>query len=378
MEFDNLEFVKTASMLKNAYIDQWKKENRKVVGYYCSYLPEEIIHALGMLPFRIRGTTCKDTVLADAIVSRFNCSFMKATLNLTLDKQYDFLDGMVCSNSCDHIRRMIDIWKAKELPRKEFPYFFLSIPHVLTEEGLEWIKTEFKSFKEGLEKVFNSKLTDESLKNSIDVYNTNRQLLRDIYQLRSGKDPKITGTDFTKLMIANTSAPKEKCNEELTKIKGIVKERESLKDYRARLMLVGSYVDNPNFIKIFEEVGGLIVTDSLCYGTRYFWDQIEPSANPLLDVVRRYYHKVSCPRMMDSHPARLDFIKEQVKNAKVDGVILQRIEFCDLHGADNMLFSHDLEALDIPVLNIDREYLMSDVARFKTRVEAFIEQILVG
>ena len=33
---------------------------------------------------------------------------------------------------------------------------------------------------------------------------------------------------------------------------------------------------------------------------------------------------------------------------------------------------------EIPVLNINREYLMGGVARFKTRVEAFVEQILVS
>lgn len=378
MNFDDLEFVKASATIHNRYIDQWKNANKKIVGYYCSYTPEEIIHALGMLPFRLRGTTCKDTVLADAILSRFNCSYVKATFNLVLEGKYDFLDGLISSNSCDHTRRMIDVWKLKEIRSKDFPHFFLSIPHIITEEGLAWVKKEIKSFKEALEKAFNVKLSDESLKNSIALYNENRRLLKEIFQYRIAIDPKISASDFTKLMVANTSVPKEICNEELKKIVEILKTKEPIKDIRARIMLVGSYVDNPEFFRIFEDVGGQIVTDALCYGVRYFWDEIEPSSNPLEAVASRYYYKTSCPRMMDQHPARLEFIKDQIKRAKVDGVILQRIEFCDLHGSDNMLFSHELEELDIPVLSIDREYLMSDVARFKTRVEAFIEQIMVG
>jgi len=378
LALDKLEFVQTANILKNTYIDQWKKEGKKVLGYYCSYAPEELLHALDILPFRIRGTTCKDTVLADAILSRFNCSFVKATLNLALEGNYNFLDGLISANSCDHTRRMIDVWKRKEVIAKDFPHFFLSIPHVITEAGLEWLKTEINAFKESLEKVYNRQLDEEKVKESIKVYNENRKLLKEIYSFRIANDPKIKSSDFARLLIANTSVPKEICNEELRKIVDILKERDGIKDYRARLMLVGSYVDNPAFFKIFEDVGGLIVTDSLCYGVRYFWDQIEPSSNPLLDIATRYYHKVSCPRMMDQHPARLDFVKDQIKRAKVDGVVLQRIEFCDLHGSDNMLFSHELEEMDIPILNIDREYLMSDVARFKTRVEAFIEQIMVS
>jgi benzoyl-CoA reductase/2-hydroxyglutaryl-CoA dehydratase subunit BcrC/BadD/HgdB len=331
-----------------------------------------------MLPFRIRGTTCKDTVLADAILSRFNCSFVKATLNLVLDNKYNFLDGLVSSNSCDHTRRMIDVWKGKQIISKDFPHFFLSIPHIITEPGLAWLKTQITSFKGALEKIFNTALTDENLRKSIALFNENRQLLKEIFQLRMADEPKIVGSEFMRLMVANTSIPKEICNEELKKVLNILNQRAGLTDFRARLMLIGSYVDNPDFFKIFEEVGGLIVTDALCYGVRYFWDQIEPTTNPLDGLIVRYYQKVPCPRMMDQHPARLAFIKDQVKRAKVDGVVIQRLEFCDLHGSDNMLFSHELEELGIPILNIDREYLMSDIGRFKTRIEAFIEQIKVS
>ncbi|HUY01122.1 MAG TPA: 2-hydroxyacyl-CoA dehydratase family protein [Candidatus Deferrimicrobium sp.] len=378
MNLNELEFVQAGTTLYNAYLTKWKRDKKKVLGYYCSYAPEEIIHALGFLPFRIRGTSCQDTVLADAILSRFNCSFVKASLNLALEGQYRFLDGLITANSCDHTRRMIDIWKAKEINAKEFPHFFLSIPHVITEAGLEWIKTEMTNFKESLEKTFQVSLTDENLHNSITLFNENRELLKEIYKLRIADEPKITGSEFMSLMIANQSAPKEICNSELRNILEILKARKGTENIRARLMLVGSYVDNPDFLKIFEDVGGMLVTDALCTGVRYFWDQIETSGHPLIDIIRRYYNKMSCPRMMDQHQTRLEFIKDQVKRAKVDGVVLQRIEFCDLHGSDNMLYSHELEELNIPVLNIDREYLMSDVARFKTRIEAFIEQIMVS
>ncbi len=378
MKFDDFEFVNASKTLINPYIEQWKKDQKKIIGFFCSYVPEEIIHAFNMLPFRIRGTTCKDTVLADGILSRFNCSFVKATLNLALEGKFDFLDGLVTTNSCDHTRRMIDIWKRKEIIAKDFQHFFLSIPHVITEAGLEWLKTELNSFKEALETTFKKPLSDENLRNAINTFNENRRLLKEIYRFRIAEEPKITGSEFIKLMIANTSIPKETCNSELEKILAYLKEREGIKDYRARLMLVGSYVDNPEFFKIFEEVGGQIVTDSLCHGVRYFWDDVEITPNPMAGLASRYYHKISCPRMMDSHPLRLEFLKEQISRAKVDGVILQRLEFCDLHGSDNMLTNHNLTNLDIPVLNIDREYLMGDVARFKTRVEAFIEQILVS
>ena len=85
---------------------------------------------------------------------------------------------------------------------------------------------------------------------------------------------------------------------------------------------------------------------------------------------------MSCPRMMDDHIRRLDFLKSEIKKAKIDGVLLQRINNCDLHGCDNMLFEHELkEQLGIPIFNIDRENYQADTTRLQTRIEAFLEMI---
>jgi benzoyl-CoA reductase/2-hydroxyglutaryl-CoA dehydratase subunit BcrC/BadD/HgdB len=79
--------------------------------------------------------------------------------------------------------------------------------------------------------------------------------------------------------------------------------------------------------------------------------------------------------MMDDHLRRLEFLKAEIKKAKIEGVILQRINNCDLHGCDNMLFTHELKDLDIPVLNIDREFFQADTTRLQTRIEAFLEML---
>ena len=70
-----------------------------------------------------------------------------------------------------------------------------------------------------------------------------------------------------------------------------------------------------------------------------------------------------------------DALTLTINRAQIDGVLLQRINNCDLHGCDNMLFSHELKELDVPVLNIDREFYQLDTNRLQTRIEAFIEMI---
>ena len=35
---------------RNAYLDEWINSGNKVMGYYCSYIPEELFTAAGFLP----------------------------------------------------------------------------------------------------------------------------------------------------------------------------------------------------------------------------------------------------------------------------------------------------------------------------------------
>ena len=378
MNLKNDPFLNISNSITNSYIDN---DDRKIIGYYCTYLPEELMHAAGLVPFRIRATGNKDTDLADIYMVRFTCSFVRLTLDLALKGKYDFLDGLAICNSCDHTRRMFELFDYKVFNREGFkkkvPRFYAALPHVITDESYEWYKSEMNELKEELEKAYNISITDEDLKNSTNIHNKNRKLLREIHELRIQDFPKISGTEALQISIANSSVPKEIANRELERILNVLKVSEGIKNNAKRIMLVGSIVDNIDFTRLIEDSGATIVSDFLCFGTRYFIDDIElrPNGDPLDDISRRLYFRISCPRMMDDHKRRLQFLIDEIKRAKIDGVLLQRIQNCDLHGCDNMLFEHELKELDIPIISIDRENTMADTTRLQTRIEAFLEMI---
>jgi len=158
-------FIKVNKTLSNSYVEEWKKQGKKIIGYYCSYIPEEILVSGGIFPFRMRATEAEGTSRADTILSRFNCSFVRASLDLAMQGKYNFLDGLVVMNSCDHARRMYDIWKYKIIGKFEgieenFGLFFISLPHIITERGYNWLLEEFTFFKENLEKTYNIKISE--------------------------------------------------------------------------------------------------------------------------------------------------------------------------------------------------------------------------
>ncbi len=379
MDLSNDSFLKLSNSIYNTHIQEWQRANKKVIGFYCAYMPEELFHAADLLLFRIRATGSKTEDLADTYMVRFTCSFVRMTLDLALRGGYDFLNGLFVCNSCDHSRRMFEIFDMKIFSRKEFkekpPRFYIPMPHVLTNEGFEWYKTELDRIKGEVEKNFKVKITTEKLKAAIQIYNENRRLLREIASLRSLDKPKLSESDFLQISMANTSVPKHVANKELERILNAVKNLEGSNKVSKRIMLVGSIVDNIDFMRLIEESGAHIVADSVCFGTRNILDDIDLKGDLCENLAKRLYYRMSCPRMMDDHAHRFDYLKSELKRTKVDGVILQRINNCDLHGCDNMLYEHELKDMDIPVLNIDRESFQADTTRLQTRIEAFLEMI---
>jgi benzoyl-CoA reductase/2-hydroxyglutaryl-CoA dehydratase subunit BcrC/BadD/HgdB len=375
-------FLKISDTINNPYIEKIKSENKNVLGYYCTYVPEEIIEAGNILGVRMRGIEAKSSAKADVIFSSFNCSFIKANLELVLDGKYNFLDGLVCLNSCDHARRMYDIFKRAVIGKidgfnQDFPLFFLSVPHLITDRGFNWLKDEYSKFKSDLESTYHIAITDEKLRESIVVYNENRSLLKELHKMRASDKPKLRGSDFIRVINANYSVPKMTANKELKSLIGNLKDKDGISNHRARLLITGSVVEKPDLLEIIEseDVGGQVVSDLMCFGTRNFWDLTEENGDPMTAITKRYYNKISCPRMMNDHDRRLKFLKERIKEDKIDGIIANTIEFCDLSGCENMLYEHEFKELDIPILTIDIDYFMGDIQRYKTRIEAFLEQI---
>ncbi|MBY8985268.1 MAG: 2-hydroxyacyl-CoA dehydratase [Candidatus Lokiarchaeota archaeon] len=363
------EFTKTIPLM-NPWIEQWKNEGKKILGYFCSYIPEEIIYAADILPVRVRARDCTDTPMGDAYMTPTACSFTRCCLELANRKEYNFLDGIVSCNCCDQIRRLYDNIRYKA----PFPFqYIMGIPGNVNETTLDWFKHELSKFKEIIEKSFNVKITDEKLRTAIKKYNQSRIHLKELYELRKRKNPPITGTDILKVISAGVSIPRDQFNELLTQLIGSIDKGEGNSDYRARLMVVGSMIDEPEYLKVIEDLGGLIVTDSLCFGTRYFWDLVDEDSNPIDALAERYLSRISCPRMSGGQIERSEFMMNMIKDFKVDGVIFERMKFCAIWWAEIFMLRNTLKEEGIPFLDLEREYVLSGAGAMKTRVQTFME-----
>ena len=359
---------------KHKIAETWKNQNKHpVIGWNSTYTPEEIVHATNALPVRILGSMEATTTLADAYLPRNACSFARSTLDLALKGNYNYLDGLVTSNSCDNFGKTYDLWKHYT----KIPYFhFINTPHTNTQKSHEFFYNELLRFKEPLEKTFKTPITNKTLQNTIKTYNQNRTLLKKLYNLRKKDPPLITGAEALEIVLSSMLTTKQTHNKLLKQLLKEIPNRLDPPKPGVRLLITGSIMDTPNLLNITETVGGIAVTDDLCTGTRYFWNLIdEAEKDPIKAISKRYLNKIPSPFMHDYRQERFNHIKQLIKDYKVEAVINFLLKFCDTHMFDTPILTEQLQTQDIPILNIEYEHTRSGIAPIKTRIEAFIEMV---
>jgi bzd-type benzoyl-CoA reductase N subunit len=351
-----------------------KARGQKVMGWVCTYVPEELLHAAGALPVRISGYA-RETDLQDGTAYFYvnNCSFARSCLQLGLRGEYDYLDGFVAGSTCDAARRLFDLW------RHYVPVPFthvMTVPRKYTDRALDLYFTQVLEMKKGLEEHLGVGITAQALMNSIALYNESRSLLWALNDLRKLDESPIDGSQTMEVLNAGSRMPKETFNGCLRELLRSLENSQQRRKCRARIMIAGSALNNAEFIRSIEQVGGLVVTDELCTGTRYWADPVAVGDHeePLKAIARRYLNNFPCARMYPSEE-RFQRMLHLVREFRVDGVISQTIRYCSPYSNDLPLLSDVLNRNGIPMLSLDVEYGTSGSGQILTRVQAFLEML---
>ena len=369
-------FSTITNSVYNDYLADLKKNGGKIVGYTCSYFPEEIVSASGGLPFRMRGERNIDLETVDQYVGPFACSYVTHYLETALGKGLDFLDGMIFVNTCDHMRRMFE--NIKQFKISQYTYI-LDVPKNTGLLDAKYYRDGLEILKKELETQYSANITDEKLWDAIRLHNKTRTLQKSLYELRKTENPPITGAETLAVMVAGTSMPKKIYNEYLKELIEELKSEYEERDIKARLMVVGDAINDPEFLKLIEDMGGLIVTDSICYGTRTFWHLVDESEDdPLMALAKHYVaDRPLCPHSIEQ-PKRSEYVMQLKKDFSVDGIIGARYKFCELWGMEHHYLENNLEEAGIPFLNLETEYKLGSKGQVQTRVQAFLELIEGG
>jgi len=354
---------------RHEYAQDWQSKNsNKVIGYFCTYVPEEILYAADVLPVRILGSHEPQDVTEPHIFAMF-CPFCRDCLAQGLLGRYDYLEGIMISQSCLHIRQAYTSWDI-HMPR-EFSYFLPMPHHIQSPRAGPYLRAELETFKKAVEEWTGNTITDEDLDRGIGIMNENRALLRQIYEMRKADDPPITGLEAMYLVVSSQLMDKREHTVWLKELIPQLEDR-SVPNTGERLMVLGSENDDVEFISLFESLGATFVVDDHCTGSRYFWNNVEPQDDRLAAIADRYIKRPACPTKDWPKRTRIEHIINLAKEYDVQGVVLLQQKFCDPHELDIPPIKEAFKEIDIPTLFLELDVTVP-VGQIKIRGEAFLE-----
>jgi bcr-type benzoyl-CoA reductase subunit C len=361
-----------------AYAIQWKKQSGgKVLGHFCSYVPEEMITAAGVLAFRIlpSGRTISR---ADIHLQAYGCHLIRGTLEDVLTGELDFIDGTIFPHTCDSIQRLSDIWRLNTT----FGFHSdLMVPSKLnTPSAVAYLVTVLEKFKNELSVWCGTPITDKALHQAIGLHNRIRNSFTRLYGLREEHPALLRGEDWHAViksaLVMERAALAELLESLLEQlIKGPEQVHPELASSPKRVVLSGGLCTVPDIYATIEAAGGAVVGDELCMGARYFEGLVDEARPAVAALADRFATRVVCPAKHAGLTTRGDNLLSTVDRARAQGVIFLTLKFCDPHAFDYPYMKQMLDEHGIPSILLEIEDPHQAAGQMQTRCQAFMEMI---
>ncbi|MBU1194808.1 MAG: 2-hydroxyacyl-CoA dehydratase family protein [Proteobacteria bacterium] len=346
--------------------------SKKIIGYMCSYVPEELIHAAGFHPMRLFSSK-SDIVLAENHLQAYCCSPVRGVLENSLSGRLDFLSGAVFPHTCDSIQRLSDIWRMNN--RYEFFWDVVWPAKLNTQSALTYMKDVLIKFRQDLENACGTSISDETLHDSILTYNTIRKKLSRIYELNAQNPGILNACDLLAIVKGTMIMDRDTAAMLLNTIVDQLEKKQPPDKPVKRIIIAGGICDSPDVYTIIEAAGGCVVADDLCTGQRWFKELTDETTDPISALVKRYSQRLPCPAKHNGLTKRGDHLVQLCQTHKADGIVFMLLKFCDPHGFDYPYLKETLDKHHIKSILCELDDQQQNSGQLSTRIETFIHMI---
>ena len=355
-----------------------KNPDRKLGGCYPVYSRVELIHAAGMLPVGVIGAGNRlEIAHADSRFQSFVCSIVKSTLELGLTDRLNFLDGMVFHSICDPARNLGSVFT------RNFPDLMVEYIHfpqnMTSPHTVEYLLAEYRRIAVSYEQLARRQITDDALRASIALYDTQRRLLRELYAIRYATPQNLSTVDCYVLTRIGTLLPVEEHIAILEEAIPQLRQRNEKPKDRIRVVLEGSFCEQPplELLEGLEAAGCYILDDDFVIGWRWFSEDIPTDGDPMRNLANAYLNRsVYSGVKHDIREPKSKHLIDKFKDARADAVLILAAKFCEPALFDYALYKRALEKEGIPHLCLEFEEKMWIFDKARTEVETFVESML--
>ena len=346
-------------------------KDRKAIGFFCPYVPEELLHAAGFLPLRLMGSPIKMSHVQAHLPSNC-CHLVKSSLESLIQGELDFLQGVIFSHTCDSMQGLSDIWARQ---RRFSIHFNLMIPTLLnSEHSRHYLKAEIERFKEFLE-LHSGKIAPEKMKASIQLFNRIREKLGEIYDRRREGRISWPGRFFAQIIRAGYLMDRRRYLELLEELLKALPERAEEGRDMVPVYLSGNMVHSESYFSLIEEAGAVVVRDDLCSGARTLRLMASENLDPMEALTQRYLTSFFCPTKHQGCRDHEEILLSDVQKSGAKGVIFLLYKYCEPHYFDYPDLKSALESKGIPCLLLDVEDPSHSLGQLKIRLQAFVEML---
>ncbi|HOX19707.1 MAG TPA: 2-hydroxyacyl-CoA dehydratase [Gemmatimonadales bacterium] len=354
-------------------VHAWKASGGKVLGHFQVYFPEELAHAAGMLPVKVRGAPV-EMRQADSHFGSYLCSILRSSLEVSLDGRLP-LDMFVTHPICDAARNLAGVW-ARNLP---YPSQILYLPQNVNSSGsAAYLRDEYARILGDIEAVAGRAVTEGDLRRSVAVFNENRRLLRDMYAIKR-ETPWLLPVDQAYVLVAlGAILRREDHNALLRALVPQIRNRAARPQDKIRIMLEGGFCEQPP-LDLLAVIGQscYVVDDDLLIGLRFLVRDVDEQGDPLAALADAYLNGSSySPVQHDTRKPKERMLLERLRGAGAQAAILAAAKMCEPGLDEQVAYTKALDEEHIPYFVTEFEEKMSGFDQMQLQLETFVESIL--
>lgn len=354
-------------------VHRWRESGGKVVGHFQVYFPEEIVHAAGILPFKVRGAPI-EAMRADSRFGSYLCSILKTSIELALSDRVQF-DMFVTPPICDAARNLAAVW-GRNFP---YPCQILYLPqNANSPAAVTYLRNEYARLQRSVEEVAGRLVTDDDLRRSMEVYNRNRALLRQLYAIKR-ETPWLVSADEAYVLVAvGGLIPREEHNQLLDAVLPQVAVRPNKKQDKIRLVFEGGFCEQPP-IDLIRAIARscYVVDDDLLIGLRWILEDVPLEGDPLFNLAHAYLENSSySPVQHDLRKPKEKMLIERITNSRAEAAIITAAKMCEPGLEEQVAYLHALDEAGIPYFISEFEEKMNTFDQMEIQLQTFVENIL--
>jgi len=353
-------------------VKRWREGGGKVVGHFQVYFPEEIAHAAGMLPFRLRGAPVEPT-LADSRFGSYLCSIVKTTLEIALTGVVQ-VDLFVTHPICDAARNLAGVWGRNF----DFPCEILYLPQNATSaHAADYLRGEYDRLRRRIEEVAGRAVSAEDLRRSQAIFNENRALLRRLYDIKRDAPWQISAEDAYALMAVGGMIPREEHNALLGAVLPLIEQSPARPRDRIRIVFEGGFCEQPP-LDLIRAIGlsCYVVDDDFLIGMRWITADVPLDGDPLANLATAYLERSSySPVQHDLRKPKERMLIERIQNSGARAAIVTAAKMCEPGLEEQVAYTHALDRAQIPYFVSEFEENMTSFEHLAIQLETFVENL---